>query len=158
MKAIFLVGTSHEAYQIRPKSAPQDGADAFKRYVQKAVRTYAVQSIAEEMSAQALNDRHTVCQEVADENNLSHILCDPTCSERQSLGISKDNTSDDNMKREKEWLHRLVVQSCKYPALFVCGANHVCSFAQLCQNYGLVPTILNNDFEAPEIPFDRRIL
>ena len=105
MKAIFLVGTSHEAYQIRPKSAPQDGADAFKRYVQKAVRTYAVQSIAEEMSAQALNDRHTVCQEVADENNLSHILCDPTCSERQSLGISKDNTSDAHQAKSDAYLH-----------------------------------------------------
>jgi hypothetical protein len=121
------------------------------------VRTHAVQSIAEEMSIEPLRGRHTVCDEVAKKENLFHILCDPTCSERQALGISKENTPSDDEKREKEWLRRLM-QSCRYPVLFVCGANHVCSFAQLCRDQGLVPTIVTDDFEAPEIPLDRLIL
>jgi hypothetical protein len=118
------------------------------------VRTHAVQS---EISIEPLRGRHTVCDEVAKKENLFHILCDPTCSERQALGISKENTPSDDEKREKEWLRRLM-QSCRYPVLVVCGANHLCSFAQLCRDQGLVPTIVTDDFEAPEIPLDRLIL
>jgi hypothetical protein len=92
-----------------------------------------VQTIAEEISVEGLLGRRTVCDEVAEEENLSHILCDPTRSERQALNISKDNTPSDDKKRETEWLRRLV-QSCRFPVLFVCGANHVCSFAQLCRD------------------------
>jgi hypothetical protein len=158
LKAIFIVGTGHEAYQIRPQCGPQDGADAFKQYVLQTVRTHGVQTVAEEMSVEPLRGRRTVCDEVAEEETLFHIWCDPTCSERQALDISKDNTPSDDKKRETEWLRRLVAASCRYPVLFVCGAKHVCSFAQLCRDEGLVPTIVNGDFEAPEIPLERRII
>jgi hypothetical protein len=158
MKTIFIVGTSHEGYQIRPLCGPQDGADAFKQYVLQTVRTHAVQTIAEEMSLEGLRGRRTVCDEIAKEESLSHTMCDPNCSERQVLGISKENTASDNEKREKEWLRRLATQSCRYPVLFVCGANHVCSLANLSRDQGLVPTIVNCDFDAPEIPLGCRII
>ena len=157
MKAILIVGTSHEQYQIRPQCGPQDGADAFKQHVEQTLKTHTVQSIAEEMSIEGLRGRCTVCDEIAKERKLPHILCDPTRLERYDLGITEGNSPSDDEKREKEWLRR-IVQSCRYPVLFVCGANHVCSFAQLCQNEGLVPTIVTYDFEAPKIPIDRRIL
>jgi hypothetical protein len=156
MKPIFIVGTSHEGFQIRPQSGPQDGADAFKRYVLQMARTYSVLTVAEEMSSEALKGRRTICDEVAKEENLSHVMCDLTSCERETLGISKENTPSDAQKREKEWLRRL--EPCKFPVLFVCGANHVCSFAQRCRDKGLVPTIVNCDFKAPEIPLDRRII
>lgn len=156
MKPIFIVGTSHESYQIRPRCGPQDGADTFKQYISQAARTHSVKTVAEEMSLEALKGRLTVCDEVAKEENLSHILCDPTYSERAALGISKEDTPSNAKKREKEWLRRL--EPCIFPVLFVCGANHVCSFAQLCRDEGLVPTIVDCDFEAPEIPLDRRII
>ena len=114
-------------------------------------------SIAEEMSIEASGDCRTVGFEVAKEENLSHILCDPTCSERQALGISKDNTPLDIAKRENEWLRRLAYSGI-YPVLFLCGAHHVCSFAQLCRHQGLEPTIVTRNFEAPEIPLERRII
>jgi hypothetical protein len=158
MKAIFIVGTNHEGYQIRPQCGPEDGADAFKQHVLQTARTHAVQTIAEEMSWEPLRGRRTVCHEVAKEEHLAHIMCDPTSSERQALGISKENTPLDNEKREKEWLRRVKMQSCRYPVLFVCGANHVFSLSRLCQDEGLVPTIVNYDFEAPEIPLERRII
>jgi hypothetical protein len=156
-KEIFIAGTSHERYQIRPRSGPQDGADAFKHYILQTIRTRAVQTIAEEMSVEALRGRGTVGAEVANEEKLSHIFCDPTLSERQALGISKANTPLDNLNREKEWLHRLA-QFCRYPVLFVCGANHVSSLAQLCRGEGLVATIVNCDFEVPGIPLECQIL
>jgi len=158
MKAIFIVGTSHEGYQIRPQCGPQDGADAFKQYVLQTVQTHAVETIAEEISMEGLRGRHTVCDEVAKEEHLFHIMCDPTCSERQVLGISKENSPSDNERREKEWLRRLKTPLCRYPVLFVCGANHVSSLAQLCRDEGLVPTIVDYDFEVPEIPLERRII
>jgi hypothetical protein len=158
LKTILIVGTSHEAYQIRPQCGPQDGADAFKQYILQTVQTHGVKTVAEEMSVEALRGRRTVCDEVAEEDKLLHILCDPAGSERQALNISKDNTPSDDKKRETEWLRRLVAASCRYPVLFVCGAKHVCSFAQLCRDEGLMSTVVRDDFEAPDIPLERRII
>jgi hypothetical protein len=155
MREIFIVGTSHERYQIRPSGRQQDGANAFRRHVLQTVQSWRVQTIAEEMSEEGLRGRRTVCGEVAKDESLSHILCDPNRSEREALGIS-ENTPSDNEKREKEWLRRL--QSSRYPVLFVCGATHVGSFARCCGDEGLVPTIVTDDFEAPGIPLDRQFL
>jgi hypothetical protein len=156
MKDILIIGTSHKGYQIRPRCDLQDCADAFKRYLLTTVQKCAVQTVAEEMSLEALGIRHTVGKEIATERKLRHIYCDPNCSERQSLGISKDDTPTDYRKREEEWLRR-VVQSCTYPVLFVCGACHVDSFANLCRDKGLTPAVVNRDFEDSTIPLDRRI-
>ena len=157
LKSIFIVGTGHQAYQTRPRCGPQDGADAFKLYIQKMLRLHACRTIAEEMSIEALGGRKTVGAEVATEENLIHIFCDPTRSERQSLGIAEDSTQLEISRRENEWLRR--VEHCGiYPILFVCGANHVYSFAQICRDHGLASTILTSDFEVPEIPLDRRII
>ena len=146
---------SHEQYQIRPQCGPRDGADAFKQYVLQVVRTHAVVTVAEEMSVEALRGRHTVGREVAKEAKLSHLFFDPTVSERKALGISRDDAFS-GMLREGEWLRRLKDHS-KYPVLFVCGANHVNSFARLCLNEKLTPTILNDDFEA-DILLECRII
>jgi hypothetical protein len=153
MKEIFIAGTSHERYQIR--ILVQDGADAFRRHVLQTVRSWRVQTIAGEMSEEGLKGRRTVCDEVAKDEGLSHIFCDPNCSQREALGISKENTPSDIEKREKEWLRRL--QSPTYPVLFVCGANHVGSFARCCRDDGLVPTIVTDNFEA-RIPLDQQFL
>jgi hypothetical protein len=152
----LIVGTSHDRYQVRPQCGPEDGANEFRKYILEMARVHTAQTIAEEMSVEALRGRTSVGGEVANEENLDHILCDPTCAERQALGISKHNTRTDNAKREKEWLRRLV-RSCRYPVLFLCGATHVASFARRCQDAGLVPNIVNPDFEV-EIPLHRRII
>jgi hypothetical protein len=151
MKAIFIVGTSHNAYQVRPQNGPPDGADAFKRYLQQVVQSRAMQTIAEEMSNESPQGRQTVGHEVAEERHLSHLLCDPDSSERIALGISKADTD----KRELEWLRRLT--NAKYPVLFVCGATHVDSFVRHCQKGGLASTIEEQDFEVP-LPLEARII
>lgn len=156
-KRIFVVGTSHHQYQVRPDSGPHDGANAFKRYLLETVTTYAIQTIAEEMSVEALNGRLTVGHEIAIEMNLKHALCDPSSLERQVLGISPRGTLLDNMRREAEWLRRLS-QGCPHPILFVSGAAHVASFAELCTAGGLQSVILNPDFEVLGIPLDQRII
>jgi hypothetical protein len=158
MRAIFIVGTGHQAYQTRPSCGPQDGADAFRRHILQILQRHPCKTIAEEMSTEALGGCRTVGSEVAQEGSLSHILCDPTCLERQALKISKDNTPLDIAKREAEWLRRLNDPSTIYPVLFLCGAHHASSFAQLCRDQGLEPTIVTCNFEAPEIPLDRRII
>jgi len=129
MAKIYIVGTSHESYQIRPRDAPNDGANAFKDHLRNAVHKCAVRLIAEEMSIEVLQGRSTVGCEIAKEENLFHVLCDPTRAERLALGISECNTDSDIMKRENEWLSR-IAQCGEYPVLFVCGANHVSSFEQ----------------------------
>jgi hypothetical protein len=45
-----------------------------------------------------------------------------------------------------------------YPVLFLCGADHVSSFAKLCRDHGLETTIVTCSFEAPELPLARRII
>lgn len=155
MKSILLVGTHHKGCQIRPQTGPRDGSDAFKQFLlEVALRKNTVKTIAEEMSAEALMGRNTVGQEIANEKNLSHILCEPNCYEREILKISKDNTPLDIKKREKEWLRRL--NDCKYPVLFICGSSHVSSFSTICRDGGVSPIVVTEDFE-PQIPLDRRI-
>jgi len=118
---------------------------------------YAIQTIAEEMSVEALNGRVTVCQEIANEAHIKHVLCDPTSLERQALGISAHNTPFDSKKREGEWFRRLS-QGYAYPVLFVSGAAHVDAFAMLCRERGMHPYIVNPDFEASGILLDRQII
>lgn len=155
-ETILIVGTSHDAYQIRPRSGPQDGANAFKKFLLETVQRHAAKTIAEEMSTEALRRRTSVGREVANEGNLVHIYCDPTCAQRRALGISKQNTPEDDAKREQEWLRRLG-EVCRHPVLFLCGGNHVASFAQLSRSVGFATNVLNRDFEAP-IPLDQRII
>jgi hypothetical protein len=121
VNAIFIVGTGHQAYQTRPRRGPQDGAEAFKRHIQEILQIHACKAIAEEMSVEVLGDRRSVDQEIAKEENLFHIFCDPTCSERQALGISKGNTRRNVAKREREWLRRLVCSGTD-TVLFLCVA------------------------------------
>jgi len=156
MRKIYIIGTRH-SYQIRPQDAPNDGADAFKKHLWNAVRKYEIKLIAEEMSIEALKGRHTVGFEIAKEENLPHILCDPTSLERQALGISESDTLSDLAKRENEWLRRILKHN-EDPVLFVCGANHVSSFGQRCQKQGLEVGIAAADFEAPDIPLDKQII
>jgi hypothetical protein len=151
MNAIFIVGAGHEAYQIRQRCHPHDGADAFKLHIEQILQEHACNAIAEEMSDEALKGRHTVGQEVATAQSLKHILCDPTSSEREALGISKDDTPSNRAKRENEWLRRLVNFDAACPVLFLCGATHVCSFARRCRRGGLETTIATYDFEPPKI-------
>jgi hypothetical protein len=51
--AIFMVGTLHKRYQIRPRSVHQHGADAFKQYIKQTIHANVIQIIAEEMSIYA---------------------------------------------------------------------------------------------------------
>lgn len=155
-KEIFIVGTAHEAYQIRPQGAPADGVDAFKAELDEIVRQYHPTVIAEEMNLEALNGRRTVCQEIATAQGLDHIFCDPDRREREMLGIAQNDHSVNRQRREAEWAHRLQKNDARR-LLFVCGAIHVESFAKLCRDIGWNPQIICEDFRA-DIPLDRRII
>lgn len=95
--------------------------------------------------------------EVAEERKLSHVLCDPNTSERNSLGISSEGTQNDNERREQEWLRRLGI-GVNSPVLFICGANHAQSFAGLCSQNGLQAIVVTGNFEDSSIPLDRRFI
>ncbi len=123
-KEILIIGTGHEAYQIRPQNAPLDGSNAFKVEIDEIIRHYGPAAIAEEMNLEALNGRKTIDQEIAAAYGLDHILCEPDHRERQMLGITDDDNAVSRQRREAEWAHRL---NDKHAGriLVICGATHV---------------------------------
>ena len=86
------------------------------------------------MSADALagwSVGRTVCKGVADSLSLAHELCDPGKDERLEFGLacnSEDLPEPERSRqwnvRERIWLRRLIELN-HWPALFVCGPNHI---------------------------------
>ena len=145
-RAIFVLGTHHR-YQ-RPSTV---GAEEFAGVVTAACKDHAVQSLVEEMSAEALaqaREPESVCQRVARALSVHHLFCDLTNAERLRFGVRDENLlrSDGFLRnwteteierqvrasheiRERHWLAR-ILESDRWPTLFICGANHVGPFTQ----------------------------
>jgi hypothetical protein len=174
-KKIQLIGTCHK-YQLRTAPVPLALAeDEFKSLLKNAIFHHAVQLVGEEMSLESLGTMQSICKDVSNELGIAHCYCDPDTSERAVLGIPDCNEdlvlsqiltrySPDRRitreeaeketaeimrpcyaKREKEWLRRL--ETCdKYPALFICGTNHVTFFRDLAISRGFLVTILQDNW------------
>jgi hypothetical protein len=154
-RRVFLFGTRH-TLQIWPENAPPDGPAALARQLEKIIAKHGIREIAKEMNAEALGGRKSVCSEIAAARGLKHLLCDPNHERRRELGIVAD-TPRDREKREAEWLRRLVDQPLN-PVLFVCGANHVESFAELCRDHGWYVAVIEKDWEPVGIPLERVVI
>jgi len=173
MKAVHLIGTSHQ-YQVRGTDVSV-AYDAFRLVVLDAARAHRVSIIAEELSLEAEQQgggQGSVCREVADELCLAHCYCDPDTVERTALDIegmpaiknriffaarrgatqderdeeAKPQIRNSNDKREREWLSRLTSQNL-FPVLFVCGADHVDSFAALLWKHDINVHVVHRDWQ-----------
>jgi hypothetical protein len=163
---IYLIGTSH-LFQV----PGQPGADAFAREVTSAIKLANFTAIGEEMSPEALAQRQateSICKQIADKQSIRHRYCDPDMAMRRCHGIEDEYAICYETKkfgyareegqrrikrardrREQYWLCRVLALRC-WPILFICGAEHVDSFAEKAIRGGRSVQILFPDW-APTV-------
>jgi hypothetical protein len=154
---LFLIGTSHR-FQKGLRFAPEGCYDEFKEMLSAATQSHSVKTIAEEMSEEALgSDTVSLCSEVAEALAISHVFCDPSKAERVTAGLPVEDCLATWGQRELEWVARLRGQ--RFPVLFVCGANHVDSFAERCRTQGIDVVVMQEDWEPSKaIPLPYQLL
>ena len=161
-KSVVLIGTSQK-YQILSNAA----APEFQALIEEVCVRFHIRAIAEEFSSEGLAQKDaawTVCKEVADALHLRHRYCDPNNEQRAALGVRGENdirargflanwdpeTIEQEVRkshaiRERYWLERLLEVNC-WPALFVCGTNHVVPFQTLLRINGISSHIRVHDW------------
>jgi hypothetical protein len=153
---IFLIGTNHELQHDAParRARPEivnPARDRFRSYLMEMASWTKVAAIAEEFAEEVLSHlrANSICCMVAHQMNIAHKFCEPTTSERLKLGIPAFGTEglpeDEKLKsdqiRRAFWLDKLMHFDHR-PALFVCGADHVDSFAKMLRDSGIGVAIL----------------
>lgn len=163
-KHLVLIGTKHtyqygagNAWHSKAPCTPED-EQAFREMLTDIAVKHRVRCIAEEMNEDGLADAKksaSVPQSIADTKGLPHIFCEPNRQERAILGIEQENDIRSSAflsgkteeevetalktqfhRRESIWLDRVEARG-RWPVLFICGANHVQSFAKLLQENGV---------------------
>jgi len=133
-------------------------------------REFRVRAIAEELSEEALleaNCASSIAMQVATVMGIDYRFCDPNRTERARLKIEQENdirakaflaspewseseiaarVADTHAKRERFWIKQLCELDL-WPALFVCGANHVTSFSDQLASQNFVVHIAVQDWE-----------
>lgn len=159
-QTVVLVGTSHKfQLPLCGKSIEQ----TFFSTIYELSNSYGVNAIAEEMSLEALNEKgatYSIAQQLCNEKSLRHKFVDPTNKERKELGIFQDNdiriegflnnwtpkfidaeilvrgSDASDSIRENFWLSK-IKELDTWPLLFICGADHFNSFADLLRENGV---------------------
>ena len=155
-KTVYIVATEHK-YQgctLPHRRAKKTQLDQFKDFLKEQIRHLGVSLLAEEMSEDALEKfphpalrpKQSVPFQVARGlENIDHAYCDADAATQKEMGISENNTAEDNRKRESYWLKRLEELN-KFPCLFVVGEDHVNSFPALLNESGLQPIIVAREW------------
>jgi hypothetical protein len=145
--------------------------DAFEEMLSDVVPKYGARSIVEENNPEALSEKHlqeSSVQRVARKLGVGHAFCDPDNVTRARLGIrqegdirvayfSRPEPPDEAViqaelaasyrARERYWLERLKEHD-GWPAIVVCGANHVEPFRKLLKSKGFRAEVVFSDWEA----------
>ena len=154
-KTVYIVATLHR-YQgcTRPdRLAKKAQLDQFKDFLKEQIRHLGVSLLAEEMSEDALEQfphpalppKQSVPFQVARELNKDQAYCDADAATQKEMGISENNTTEDNRKRESYWLKRLEELN-KFPCLFVVGEDHAASFPALLNESGLQAVLVAREW------------
>ena len=163
---VFVVGTEH-SIQARMPASDSSLCDEFLAYVLNQSAQHSVKAIAEEWSGESADARQatsTIAAEAADALHLSYDSSDPDFATRNSLEIedragvrlelarrriseieADERIAVSHERRESHWLQRLLQLHCD-PILFVCGAEHVRSFARLLATHGHEAEVLFEDW------------
>ena len=159
-QTVVLFGTDHN-FQL--PLCGKDIEQTFYSAIYELSNSYGVRAIAEEMNLEALNEigaTYSIAQQLCNEKDLRHKFIDPTNKERKVLGIIQDNDikaegflnnwtpehidaeilvrgadASDSI-RENFWLSK-VMEIDTWPLLFICGADHFNSFADLLRENGV---------------------
>jgi hypothetical protein len=148
---VTLVGTSHVYQWADANSDPADIA-RFSAFLEKLLCSSRAVCIAEEMSLDSLalhGRQESSVAALCNRLRIRHEYCDPSAAEQVALGIINEGNillgqhlhgwtdsevgeriAAEHRKRERVWLSRLQVLS-QWPAIFVCGSEHVSHFAHL---------------------------
>ena len=165
---VYIIGTSH-SIQMGSEKADQETVKEFGKLVLASCQKYQIDMIFEEAFQSALKEEYnvdeTVCQKIpaSEEIEVKHIDLD--LCERRNLSIedprkreflfemegSPNHQRDTFNKelvhviREHVWVARMIAEW-KWPALFVCGADHVAAVAQLIRRCGIEVEVIDDDF------------
>ena len=165
--ALFIVGTSHTLQCSSGGTAPEKAA-AYRVELQRLCLAHGVARLAEEMSKDGLQHQgvsHTVGYEVAAALGIEHQHVELELLEQHALGLGDATTINvlqsgyanveefrrrltillDDV-RERCWIGRILAGQ-TWPALFVCGADHVESMARLWGSLDFPAVILHADLD-----------
>lgn len=161
-RTVFLIGTSH-TYQRSGHTKEGE----FRKLIAQLSAAFRVRAIAEEMSLEALEGKQasrSLCDEFAEAAGLSHRYYDPNNEQRKALNIRgkqsieldgfyrdwsvqqiEQTIAADHAIRERYWLGQLF-QLDSWPALFVCGADHIHTFSAMLKNEGVNVDVVMRDW------------
>ncbi len=140
-----IIGTNHElqhsASPFRAPAAIVDKArEDFRSYLRRLAAELRPDILAEEFSQEVLDIKRAISQAkiVANELRIQHRFCDPGIGKRQELGLATHGTEDCEVAerrrydvvRETYWIDALS-DVLDQTIIFICGAEHVFSLAQL---------------------------
>jgi hypothetical protein len=168
MTELFLFGASHTLQCGHESCAPASIA-MFRDEMVRVCKQESIKRIAEEMSAEGLarhNATATVGTLVAADLGICHQNIDLTNAEKVALSIddtpvlatverfhagdggsgfreAMDDLAD--AVRERIWIARLLAKA-HWPALFICGSDHVQSVRRIFRSVGLDSKVVHRDF------------
>lgn len=168
LSQVYVFGTSHE-YQRPDSKVPTSSIHKFEEALKAICATQKIALIAEENNLEAQTERKlgdSLPCKLAQLISLHHLYCDPDRKTRTALGIRQENdirashlfddvTEEDiqaelmesHKIRERYWLAELRKQNL-WPALFICGANHVQSLVDEASLAGLAVEVVQEDWPA----------
>src|SRR5258708_6266900 len=162
---LHIIGLNHRAQARTPGSELTDEQRLLSDCLLRTIEQVSPAFVAEEDSEEALTKRGkvSIAQEIADKKRIEHRFCDPTDSQRKTIGYrdgqslevemfmqDREGMSNDEIFcktraieigryfpiRERFWLQRL--DGCKnIDAVFICGDLHIDSFVKLLDMEGV---------------------
>jgi hypothetical protein len=164
---IFIVGVNHKIQYVFKNSTH---STEFKDYLVGKITKHSISLIAEELSNEAIKQNKTddsVAHVTALSADIKHRYADPDSETRESLGIPSEKQLKEKLGlgrslnadeltrldvanakyhpiREEYWLSQIKDQNCSN-ILFLCGYNHIESFASLLRNEGHQVQVLSTN-------------
>jgi len=169
---IYIIGLDHEAQFRRQCERMTEAQELLANRLRDVAKRIRLAFIAEEASEEGMEScsaDSSIPKEIANENGLSHIFCDPTNEERRQIAyphfrairdaaryrskMEGDRLSEEEIDtkaqaievgcyfpiREKFWIERLG-ELFGRDGIFVCGDGHVKSFGRLLKGTGIDST------------------
>ncbi|NNJ85467.1 MAG: hypothetical protein HKP13_11150 [Gammaproteobacteria bacterium] len=118
--------------------------EQFRYYLISTVKACGVSVLAEELNEDVLaifNATESSARVVAGELGISHLFCEPSFRMRASLGFTKQLQRKHHFVRERLWYDKIANYKGQR-IIFICGANHVPTFAGLVRDKGQRVVIL----------------
>ncbi len=143
---VYLVGVDHQVQHNGASMSPERerATRDFSAFLESKAEALGITILAEEFTADLLklNRASTATvQKVAIGLGVRHVFCDPTRTEREELGIHKDND-----RREDFWLSYIEKHLKCETILFVCGPQHLETFKSKLGKKGVQAEILPEQF------------